>query len=67
MRLITSKSYLYPLELHWDVEKQSSSVNTNTSTLHANAKEYRPGRAAAAIAEIRMKDINDDKSNNGHQ
>ena len=59
--------YLYPLELHCDVEKQPLSVNTNTSTLDANAKEYRPRRTAAAIAEIRMKDINDDKSNNDHQ
>ena len=72
--LRTSKSYierpiqyLYPLELHCDVEKQPLSVNTNTSTLDANAKEYRPRRTAAAIAEIRMKDINDDKSNNDHQ
>ena len=59
--------YLYPLELHCDVEKQPLSVNTNTSTLDANAKEYQPRRTAAAIAEIRMKDINDDKSNNDHQ
>ena len=34
--------YLYPLELHCDVKKQPSSVNTDTSTLDANAKEYRP-------------------------
>ena len=39
--LKTSKSYiehpiqyLYLLELHCDIEKQPSSVNTNTSTLH---------------------------------
>ena len=43
--LRTSKSYterpiqyLYPFELHCDVEKESSSVNT--STLNANAKEF---------------------------
>ena len=65
--LRTSKSYierpiqyLYPLKLHCDVEKQSSSVNTNTSTLDANSKEYRPLRATATIADIRVKDINDD-------
>ena len=59
--------YLYPLELHCDVEKQPLSVNTNTSTLDANAKEYQQRRTAATIAEIRMKDINDGKSNNDHQ
>ena len=32
--------YLHPLELHCDVEKQPSSVNTNTSILDANAKAY---------------------------
>ena len=30
--------YLCPLELHYDVEKQPLSVNTNTSTPDANAK-----------------------------
>ena len=56
--------YLYPLELYCDVEKQSSPVKKNPSTLDANAKEYRPRRTAAAIAEIRMKNINDVESNN---
>ena len=72
--LRTSKSYiecpiqyLHPLELHCDVEKQPSSENTNTSTFGANAKEYQPRRTAAVVAEIRMKDTNDDKSNNDHQ
>ena len=72
--LRTSKSYierpiqyLYLLELHCDAEKQSLSANTNTSTLDANAKEYRPRPAAAVITEIRMKDINDGKSNNDYQ
>ena len=51
--------YLYPLELHCDVQKQPSSVNTNTSTLDADAKEYRPQDTATALAEIRMKKIND--------
>ena len=62
-----SIQYLYPLELHYDVEKQPLSANTNTSTL--DTKEYRPRRIAAARAEIRMKDINDEKSmkNNDHQ
>ena len=55
-----SIQYLYPLELHCDVEKQPSSVNANTSTLDANAKEYQTRRARGIIAEIRMKDINDD-------
>ena len=41
-------------------------MNTNTSTLDANAKEYRPQRTAAAIAGIRMKDVNDDKLNSDH-
>ena len=41
-------------------------MNTNTSTLDANAKEYQPQHTAAAIAEIRMKDINNDKLNNDH-
>ena len=59
--------YLHPLELHCDVEKQPSSVNTNTSILDANAKEYLPRRTVAVIAEIRMKDISNDKSNNDHQ
>ena len=59
--------YLCPLELHCNTEKQSSSVNTNISTLDANAKEYRPRRTAAAIAEIQMKDINDDDPGNDHQ
>ena len=43
--LRTSKSYnecpvqyLYPLKLHCDFEKHTSSVNTNTSTLDGNAK-----------------------------
>ena len=74
MGLRTSKSYtecpiqyLYPLELHCDVEKQPSSVNTNTSTLDANTKEYRPRRTAVAIEEIRMKDNNDNKLENDHQ
>ena len=69
-----SKSYiersiqcLYPLELYCDVEKQQSLVITNTSTLDANAKEYRRRCTAAAIAEIRIKDINNEKSNNDHQ
>ena len=68
--LRTSKSYierpidyLNKLELHCDVEKQSSSLNRNTSTFDANAKEYRPRCTAATTAEIRMKDINVDKSN----
>ena len=72
--LRTSKSYIerpiqywYSCELHCDVEKQPLSVNTNTSTLDANAKEYRPRRTAAAIAETRMKDTNDGKSENDHQ
>ena len=72
--LRTSKSYierqiqyLHPLELHCDVEKQPSSVNTNTSILDANAKAYLPRRTVAVIAEIWMKDISDDKSNNDHQ
>ena len=57
--LRTSKSYiehliqyLYPLELHCDGEKQSKEC---------------PPRHTAAIAEIRMEDINDDESNNGRQ
>ena len=56
--LRTSKSYierqiqcLYPLELHCDVEKQPLSVNPNTPTLDANAKEYQPRRTAVTIAE----------------
>ena len=72
--LRTSKSYierqiqyLHPLELHCDVEKQPSSVDTNTSILDANAKAYLPRRTVAVIAEIWMKDISDDKSNNDHQ
>ena len=72
--LRTSKSYierqiqyLHPLELHCDVEKQPSSVNTNTPILDANAKEYLPRRTVAVIAEIRMKDISNEKSNNDHQ
>ena len=72
--LRTSKSYierqiqyLHPLKLHCDVEKQPSSVNTNTSILDANAKAYLPRRTVAVIAEIWMKDISDDKSNNDHQ
>ena len=56
--------YLYPLELYCDVKKQSSPVKINPSTLDANAKEYRPRRTAAAIAEIRMKNINAVESNN---
>ena len=57
-KLRTSKSYiehpiqyLYPLEIHCNVKRQSSSVNTNTSSLDANAKEYQPRRTAAAIDE----------------
>ena len=57
-KLRTSKSYnehpiqyLYPLEIHCNVKRQSSSVNTNTSSLDANAKEYQPRRIAAAIDE----------------
>ena len=72
--LRTSKSYfkrpiqyLHPLELHYNVEKQSSSVSTNISTLDANAKEYRPRRTTATIPEIRMKDINCDESNKDYQ
>ena len=67
--LRTSKSYierpiqyLYLLDLYCNVEKQPSSVNTNTLTLDANAKEYQLQRTAAEVAEIRMKDMNDDKS-----
>ena len=47
MGLRTSKPYvehptqcLYPFELHCDVEKETSLVGTNTSTLDANAKQY---------------------------
>ena len=68
VELRTSKShiehpiqYLYPLKLHCDVEKQSSSVSTNISTFDARR------RTAATIAEIRMKDNSDDESNNDHQ
>ena len=42
-------------------------MNTSISTLDANAKKYRTRRTAAAIAEIRMEDTNDDKSKNDHQ
>ena len=42
-------------------------MNTNTATLDANAKKYRPRRTVAAIAETGMKDINDDKSNNDQE
>ena len=74
MGLRISKSYIerpiqywYSLELHCNVEKQSSSVNTNISMLDPHAKEYRPRRTESAIAEIRMKDINDNEPNNDHQ
>ena len=42
-------------------------MNTNISMLDENAKEYQLHCTATAIAEIRMKDINDHESNNDHQ
>ena len=59
--------YLYLRELYCNVEKKPSSENTNTLTLDANAKEYRLQHTAAEVAEIRMKDMNDDKSKNDNQ
>ena len=59
--------YLYLRELYCNVEKKPSSGNTNTLTLDANAKEYRLQHTAAEVAEIRMKDMNDDKSKNDNQ
>ena len=50
--------YLYPLELHCEMEKSTrKSKNTNHKKLNADAKEYRPRRTAAAIAEMRTRGI----------
>ena len=49
------------------LKKKQSSENINTLTLDANAKEYRLQHTAAEVAEIRMKDMNDDKSKNDNQ
>jgi len=47
---------LYPLELSCDTSKVDDD-NIATSTLSVKAKEYRPRRTAAAIADIKMHDI----------
>ena len=53
-----TNQHLYPLELHCDMEKlTSTSKNTSHKELNVDSKEYRPRRTAAAIAEIRTKDI----------
>ena len=46
--------YMYPLELHCDMEKPTSkSKNTTHKKLNVDTKECRPRRTAAAIAEMR--------------
>ena len=48
-----TNQHLYPLELHCDMEKlTSTSKNTSHKKLNVDSKEYRPRRTAAAIAEI---------------
>ena len=50
--------HLYPLELDCDMEKSTSkSKNTSHKKLNVDAKEYRPRRTAAAIAEMQTRDI----------
>ena len=50
--------HLYPLELHCDMEKSTSkSKNTSYKKLNVDAKEHRPRRTEAAIAEMRTRDI----------
>ena len=68
--------HLYPMELHCDLEKESNTdthkeINyedtdskvTRETNLKPNAKEFRPKRTAAAIAEINLQDMadNDDE------
>ena len=55
--------YLYPLELHWDMEKLTSkSKNTSYKKLKVDAKEYTPQGTVAAIVDIRIRDIIAEKS-----
>ena len=50
--------HLYPLELHCDIEKSTSkSKNISHKKLNVDAKEYRPQRTAAAIAEYHSRAI----------
>ena len=50
--------HLYPLELHCDIEKSTSkSKNISHKKLNVDAKEYRPQRTAAAIAEMQTRNI----------
>ena len=49
---------LYSLELHCDMEKPTSiSKDTSHKKLNVDAKEYWQWRTAAAIAEMRIRDI----------
>ena len=50
--------HLYPLELHCNIEKSTSKFkNTSHKNLNADAKESRPRRTVAPIAEMRTRDI----------
>ena len=49
--------HLYPLELHCDIYKQQSVQHDQSQQLNVNAREFKPRRTAAVIADIRMNDI----------
>ena len=53
-----SIQHLYPLELHCNMKKSTSkSKNTSHKKLNVDAKDFKPRGTAAAIAEMRTKDI----------
>ena len=63
--LVRSIQLLYLLELHCDVPASEVKEEEQTN-LNADAKEFRPRRNAAAIADAQIQDINatdDDESN----
>ena len=63
--LVRPIQLLYPLELHCDVPAREVKEQEETN-MNVNAKEFRPIRNAAAIADTQVQDINatnDDESN----
>ena len=50
--------YLYPFELHCDVEKSASkSKGTNPKMLNGDGKQYKPRRTATITAKMRKRDF----------
>ena len=55
--LVRSIQLLFPLELHCDIQAREVKEQEETN-LNTDAKEFWPRRNAAAIAGVRIRDIN---------